>query len=285
MRVGVPLADAGHSLTPVVWDDIRVDWSGFDLVVLRSTWDYHKRYDDFRVWLRHLADNAVRVMNPVQVLMWNAHKQYLLDLQQRGIPIVPTVLLSQGRLVDLKHLLSSNRWSKAVVKPAVAATAYNTWLTEPASAERDQRQLVAMMARGDVLVQPFMQEIVRDGEYSFVFFGGAFSHCFRKQPRAGDYRTQSDYGARYTKFDPPDDWIVQTSQMLSVLARPMLYARVDCIVQGDTLVLMELELIEPNLSLDLDPAAPERFALAIQREATRRVAGDDPRDASRHALR
>ncbi len=268
-----PLTQLGLDAQPVLWDDPRQDWTSYDGVILRSTWDYHTRIAEFDEWLARLAEEDARVWNAIAVLRWNSDKRYLLELGKRDVPIVPTSIISRDRVVDLSHVLRTNGWTKAVVKPTISATAYQTWLTEPATAERDQRQLLAMMMHSDVMVQPFMPEIVREGEYSFVFFAGEFSHCYRKQPRAGDYRTQSDFGATYKRHAASPEWIAQARSILGKLPQPMLYARVDCIAQGATLVLMELELIEPALGLRLAPDAPQMFARAIAQAVRRSLGG------------
>ena len=267
------LAALGVTAEPAVWTDLKLDWSIYDAVIIRSTWDYHLHIADFLQWLGYLVDLGVAVWNMPAVLRWNSDKRYLLELQKRGVNIVPTKLLTRNQLVNLPHVLQSSGWSKAVVKPTISASAHSTWLTEPATAERDQRQLMAMMLHSDVLVQPLMSEVMKDGVYSFVFFAGAYSHCLRKLPRAGDYRTQSEFGGQTRLFAPPDDWISQASAILEQLPLPQLYARVDCIVRDNALMLMELELIEPWLGLGLAPGAPARFAAAIALAARRALEG------------
>jgi len=116
-----------------------------------------------------------------------------------------------------------------------------------------------------VIVQPFLSEIVKDGEYSFVFFEGEYSHCVHKQPRRGDYRTQPEHGGRWRLHAAPKMHVAQARAMLSTLPLSPTYARVDCIVSGDRLLLMELELIEPDLGMTYDAGAAQRFAHAIAR--------------------
>jgi glutathione synthase/RimK-type ligase-like ATP-grasp enzyme len=258
-----PLNTLGFDAQPAAWDDLTVDWGAFDGVVLRSTWDYHRRIVEFDEWLEHLVTAGARVLNPLQALRWNSDKRYLIDLQKRGVPIVPTAVISRDRVADLSYVLRSNGWQRAVVKPAVATAGYQTWLTELTTAERDQRQLLNMMLHSDVLVQPFLTEIARDGEYSFVFFDGVYSHCFCRKPRPGDYRTQAEFGAQASAVIAPDSWRSQATQMLAALPQAMAYARVDAIQRDGQLLLMALELIEPELGLRFDSGAAERFAAAI----------------------
>ncbi|HET8775092.1 MAG TPA: hypothetical protein VFP80_14925, partial [Thermoanaerobaculia bacterium] len=154
------LVRRGVDVRAVVWDDPDAGWRSFDAIVVRSTWDYHKRLDEFRAWLDRME--GLPLWNPPAVLRWNTHKSYLFDLQARGIAIVPTLLVPRGQ--------------GFIVKPAVSATAFRT--------ERHETDC-------DVLVQPFVPEIVTDGELSFVFLGRRFSHAVRKRAASGDFRVQS----------------------------------------------------------------------------------------------
>lgn len=224
----------GADVRAVVWDDRSVEWRAFDAIVIRSTWDYHTRVDEFRAWLD--AMDGLPLWNPAAVVRRNLHKSYLLELQQRGVNIVPTLFVPRGE--------------GFIVKPAVSATAFRT--------ERHQ-------ADADLLVQPFVPEIVSGGELSFIFLGRAFSHAVRKRPATGDFRVQRDFGGTAERFDAPAEWIAQATEIATMLGEEWLYARVDCVVRDGRLMLMELEATEP--SLFLDEAAAERFADAITSRA------------------
>lgn len=224
------LVRRGVEVRAVVWDDPDVDWRAFDAIVIRSTWDYHKRFAEFRAWLDRME--GLPLWNPPAVLRWNTHKSYLLDLQARGIDIVPTLLVPAGQ--------------GFIVKPAVSATAFRT--------ERHETDC-------DVLVQPFVPEVVTDGELSFVFLGRRFSHAVRKRVADGDFRVQSEFGGSAEPFVPAEALIEQASRIAGTLGDAWLYARIDCVVRDGRLLLMELEATEPSLFLDAESA--ERFADAI----------------------
>ncbi len=224
------LVRRGVDVRAVVWDDPGADWRSFDAIVIRSTWDYHKRLDEFRAWLDRM--DGLPLWNPPAVLRWNTHKSYLLDLQARGIAIVPTLLIPRGQ--------------GFIVKPAVSATAFRT--------ERHETDC-------DVLVQPFVPEVVTDGELSFMFLGRRFSHAVRKRVASGDFRVQSEFGGSAEPFTPSPELIEQASHIASMLGEQWLYARIDCVVRDGRLLLMELEATEPSLFLGAESA--ERFADAI----------------------
>lgn len=246
------LQQRGVDAVPAVWDDASVDWTRFDSIVLRSTWDYHKRVDEFRAWLSRMS--TLPLLNRARVVLRNIDKRYLLDFQS----IVPTVVSS-----DVHSVMRERDWPRVVVKPLVSATAWHTevlTLDSPPPAHP-----------GPYLVQPFMEEVVRDGEWSFVFFDRQFSHAVLKRPASGDFRVQNDFGGTAEPCVAPPHLAAQARAFLAQIDGPLLYARVDGIVRDERLLLMELELTEPSLFLDLVPGAAARFADAIEEFSTLRA--------------
>ncbi|HYH08222.1 MAG TPA: hypothetical protein VEK11_14295 [Thermoanaerobaculia bacterium] len=228
----------GHEVAAAVWDDPRVAWESYDAIVIRSTWDYHKRIDEFRKWLASLGDAPL--WNPRTLLERNLHKSYLL-----GMPnAVPTRIVQPGEHVDVT--------SRVVVKPAVSASAYLTTIAE--------RPFVASF---EALVQPFVDEVTTKGEWSLLFAAGEFSHAVLKQAKRGDFRVQQELGGSAVATDPPPALIDDAHAILATIEEPWLYARVDGVERDGRLLLMELEMTEPSLFLELDAEAPRRFARAI----------------------
>ncbi|WP_394843614.1 hypothetical protein LZC95_42015 [Pendulispora brunnea] len=253
----------GAAVEAAVWSDSRVRWRDFDAVALRSTWDYHHRPTEFVAWLQGLAADGVHVCNPVETVLWNMDKRYLLELSAKGVPIVPTRWIEQGENASLDDVLREQGWSNAVVKPAVSVNSFGTFRTSLAEAPKRQLELGRLLEESGVLVQPFVREIVDDGEWSLLFFDGEFSHALVKRPAQNDFRTQSNFGGKHTRTAPSESLVRQGRSVLdAILARPV-YARVDGVVVGGQFQLMELELIEPSLYLDGDVAAAERFAGAL----------------------
>ena len=192
------------------------------------------------------------------------NKIYLRDLAARGVPIPRTAWLEAGTEADLAAVLQQHDFSRAVIKPAISATAYLTFQTTRERAEQDQPHLATILRLSGALVQEFVPEIA-DGEWSLLFFGGQFSHAVLKRPQAGDFRVQTDFGGSYVAATPPPHFIAQAQEILREVDQPLLYARVDGVERGGRLVLIELELIEPALFLGAEAAAPPRFAAAIAR--------------------
>lgn len=251
------LRERGAGTEAVVWSDRAVEWRTFDAVVVRSTWDYHRRIDEFVTWIDRLADEGVPVRNPAAVLRWNVHKSYLAGLAQGGIAVVPTVTLRRPVGPEIQRVMEEQSWVRAVVKPAVSATAHRTYVID-----RDDGDLPLPLA-DEVLLQPFVDEIVTEGEWSLVFIDGEYSHAVLKKPRAGDFRVQSDFGGSAIAMQPPHSLIEDAAAALRFVDRPLLYARVDGVARGDRLLLMELELTEPALFFATNSGAAARMAAAI----------------------
>jgi len=263
-RLLIPaLAARGVHAGAAVWDDPSVDWTTFGAVVIRSCWDYHLKHDVFLAWIDRLERVGVAVFNAPRVIRWNAEKGYLRDLEQRGVQVVPTRWIERGSLASLHDVLHDAGWENAVVKPAISASAHETWRTSLESTARDDARFRTMVDRGRVLVQPFMETVVTIGEWSLVFIDGACSHAMLKRARSGDFRVQSEHGGTAVRGDPGTHVVEQARRALVAAGGDSLYARVDgCVVDGE-FVLMELELIEPLLYLAEHPEAPDRFAAAL----------------------
>jgi glutathione synthase/RimK-type ligase-like ATP-grasp enzyme len=185
-------------------------------------------------------------------------------LQEKGIQIAPTVLVAGAESISAAERRRILGWQKIVVKPAVSATAHNTWLIEGASFPT-AAELARRMQGGSFLVQQFIPEIKTKGEFSFIYLDGAYSHAVLKRPAPGDFRVQKDFGGSAEQVVPPLPLLDQANEIANAVpqVRDSLYCRIDAVEKDGKLVLMELELIEPELFLGLAKGAAERFAAAI----------------------
>jgi hypothetical protein len=261
-----PLADRGFQAEPALWSDPNYSWQDCDAIVIRSCWDYHLRNEEFLRWIASLESTGCNLWNSPAVIRWNADKSYLRSLENNGIPIVSTLWCEPGEPRNLADALRDQGWDKAVVKPRISATAHRTQLVDAKNAESEQALFEELRAGSGVMVQKFMDNIVTDGEWSLMFFGGQFSHAVLKTPKPGDFRVQSDFGGKSVAANPPAPILECARRAVQGLA-PTLYARVDGIfdrVHGQgQFCIMELELIEPALFLTSHPAAADRLADAI----------------------
>lgn len=263
-RALVPaLAAEGVDAEAAVWSDESVLWETFDGVVVRSCWDYHLRLDEFRAWLARLDASRVPVWNSPALILWNSHKSYLLDLAQRGIATVPTTIVPRGHGTDVERIATAEGWNRFVVKPAVSASGFETHSLRLPLEASDRAMLARISTLGDLLLQPFADEVPRDGELSLTFIDGAFSHATIKRAAAGAFLVQTEHGGSVASTSAPQALIDQGAAAINALPQVPLYARVDGIARGDALLLMELELIEPNLFMGFGDGAAHRLATAL----------------------
>lgn len=233
-----------------------MDWSEFDAVLVRTTWDYQEKLPAFLRWVGRVS-RVSRLFNPARTLRWNTNKRYLADLESRGVAIVPTVWLEAGDTVDVAGLVASKGWTRAFLKPQVGATARETLRFDT-----DERGLAAAQAHVDrllphegLMLQPYLASVEEVGELSLLFVEGGLTHAVRKVPVPGDYRVQDDFGA--SDFPVPvgaAEVDLGRSILRAASREPLLYGRVDFMTGPDgSLLLGELELIEPSLFLRHDP--------------------------------
>jgi hypothetical protein len=244
------LATKGTEATWVAWDDPAADWDAFDLVALRSTWDYPTGLDRFRAWVQQVAVTT-GLVNPARLVLGNLHKSYLADL---GPDAVPALVVPRGMTVDLGQL----PWREVVVKPAVALGGAGA-VRRATQADLDALTL-ADEGRVDAVVQPYLPSVERVGEVSVVWVDGEATHAVRK--RQG--------GA--VEPEPLTDTLVAVARrVIDRLPAHPAYARVDLLDAGDRLLVGELELVEPQLWLDHSPRAAERFADCLATHARTRA--------------
>ncbi len=252
----------GARVSFVVWDDPDVEWDRLDHLVVRSCWDYHVKSDAWRRWVDARRTGEARLHNSARLVDWNTDKRYLLELADRGLPVVPTRVLDRWDPAQAARLASAAGWDEVVVKPTISLTSYRTLRLTRDALEANQ---VAADHYGDasVLVQPFRTEIL-EGEWSLVFLGGRYSHSVFKSPAAGDFRVQSDFGGTVAERTAPSGALDAAVAILASVPSTT-YARVDGVMTGEGFQLMELELIDPVLFNGTDELA-ERFARAILAE-------------------
>ena len=262
-----PLAALGWDVDAVPWSRDGVAWTDYDVVVVRSPWDYQDHAPAFFAVLDRIAALGVRLENSPALMRWNGDKRYLRELEQRGLPIPPTRWrdrLGPGDLAGLCAELEAPEW---VIKPVVSANADGAFrLDGPAAAARAE-EVEAYYRDRALMAQPFIPSVVEEGEYSLFYFNGEHSHTICKTPKAGDFRVQEEHGGRIREVDTDARLARAGSAAMACLDEAPLYARAD-FVRGDDpdeFWLMEFELIEPALYLRMSEGAPERFAAAIDR--------------------
>jgi hypothetical protein len=257
------LAELGLDARPCVWDDPKVDWGIPKAAVIRSTWDSHLRRDAFVAWASE-AGQLTRLYNPPDVIRWNTHKAYLRELEARGIPFTPTLWVPRGSTLALGTVMRERDWEAVVLKPVVSAEALKTYRFDRSRLEAAQACLETLAAEDEVMVQPYLTAFETEGERSYIFFDGAFSHAVRRPPGLVDSPRAFQ---KAHVFEPIPAELRLAEDVLAAVGQPLLYARVDVATDNEGRTrLQELEATEPRLFLILDPDAPARLAQAIARK-------------------
>jgi glutathione synthase/RimK-type ligase-like ATP-grasp enzyme len=260
-----PLASQGWRVSTVSWRQAVEPWAAFDAVIIRSTWDY---WNDVPAFLEVLAEinRQTRLANPLSLVHWNLAKTYLRDLAGKGVGIVPTLWLDALHGRSPAQCAERLETDHLVIKPVVGANGQDAFRFSRDEDPVRWSEIAARFPGRACMVQPFMPNVLSEGEYSLFFFSGEFSHAILKVPAAGEFRSQEERGAEVLSVRPEDGLLRRAQQTLAAVTQPPLYARIDMVrnAVGDFDV-MELELIEPSLYLRTDADAPARFAQAIDR--------------------
>ena len=255
------LTGAGYTVDVADWRDAGVDWSAAAVTVIRSPWDYVDHHDEFLTWAEQVS-MVSDLWNPFALLRWNTHKAYLLDLHERGAPVVPTVVLLGGSAASLDGICDAQGWNSVVVKPAVASGGKGARRVNVGDAAA-QAHLDELLEQGDTLVQQFVPAIETEGEWSVVLVDGRVAHVLRKLPAAGDYRVHEEWGGRTERVEPSPGLAELATRVCEVLPAPALYARIDIVALGGQWHVMEVEATEPSLWLHLAPDTTQLLADAI----------------------
>jgi glutathione synthase/RimK-type ligase-like ATP-grasp enzyme len=258
---------AGIVVDEVCWDDESIDWSTYDQVVIRSTWDYHRRYDDFMQWVR--AVSSVSTMNnSLDVISWNTDKHYLAEVAAMGLPVVPTVFIEPGQEDWLEHVRELLTLGDVVVKPAISAGSNDT--ERHSNIDVAQKHITELLsAQRSVMLQPYMADVDVYSETGLVFIDGKFSHAFAKgallaqeKNMSGGLYAEEEIGVR----QPTAEQLLIGERAVKWLTSrfgKLLYARVDLLPTARGPVIIEIELTEPSLYLLLRPDAATELGNAL----------------------
>jgi hypothetical protein len=259
------LRQSGVDAELVAWDDPdSAPPEVFDRLILRSAWNYHLRPAEFSAWVE-AADRLASLSNPAPIVLWNLHKQYLKSLTSAGIPTVPTAWIQQGARAPLRSILEVNGWTDFVIKPAISASSWRTHRFRLAHDEIEQAEsiLETLLSDRDVMVQPYVEGVDRNGEKCVMWIDGEVTHAVRKTPR---FAGEGEFVSGATTVSSSERAIAERSIAVAVVetgVRP-LYARVDLMPDAEEgPMVSELELIEPSLYLVQSAVALDRLVRAI----------------------
>ncbi|MCS6808424.1 MAG: hypothetical protein RML40_07345 [Bacteroidota bacterium] len=266
----------GIEVYPVSWKRVGIDWKEFDMVLIRTPWDYHHAPEAFVSVLEQIEASGTLLHNTLSFVRWNISKTYLRDLAHVGVNVVPTLW------IDACSELAWEAWCEAleseelVIKPVISANADHTYRIHSSNLVQMKPYVQRVLHTHSCMVQPFLSTVLEEGEYSVLYFNGVLSHALLKTPRRGDFRVQEEHGGVLQEVHESVLHEIGVASAAHYVMEKLgylhsgtpLYARVDLVRYSggaaDTeFALMELELIEPSLYLRMNKGAPERFAQAV----------------------
>jgi hypothetical protein len=259
-----PMKKNGWLASEISWRDKSVNWNSFDAVIVRSTWDYQSDPNKFINVLTKINDSSAHLENDFEMMKWNMNKYYLHDLTNKNILTVETIWEMEFNLEKIINYFSLLNTNEIVIKPNISASAENTFRIKSDEITKKSKKLETIFSNRAFMIQPFMSNIISEGEFSLFYFNGQYSHSILKTPKSKDFRVQEEHGGKIVPINPELSLKSDTENILSKLSTTPLYARVDFVrTSSDDFALMELELIEPSLYFNLDEKSPERFVNAF----------------------
>jgi glutathione synthase/RimK-type ligase-like ATP-grasp enzyme len=258
---------AGIAVDEVCWDDESIDWSTYNHVVIRSTWDYHRRYDEFMQWVRSVSSVST-MSNSLDVITWNTDKHYLAEVAEMGLPVVPTVFIEPGHEAWLDQVHELLTQGDVVVKPTISAGSNDT--ERHSNIDAAQKHISELLsAQRSVMLQPYMADVDVESETGLVFIDSKFSHAFAKgallaqeKNMSGGLYAEEEIGVR----QPTAEQLLIGERAVKWLTSrfgKLLYVRVDLLPTAHGPVILEIELTEPSLYLLLHPEAATELANAL----------------------
>ena len=247
------------------WDNPSYEWQQTKSVLFRTVWDYFERFDEFWDWLEQVKTKT-RLINSYELIKWNIDKHYLRDLKNNGIQVVPTYFADRENNISLQEIANLNDWKHIVIKPAISASAFNTYKITNDEIEQKEQLFHELLQTHDMLVQPFFPTISELGEASLMVFGGKFTHAILKKAKAGDFRVQDDFGGTVHDYKPTEEEIKFAEKVFQSCTSLPIYGRVDIVWDSNKhIYLSELEIIEPELWIRNRPESANKIAEAVNK--------------------
>lgn len=259
-----PLNKLGWSVEKISWRKANVDWNKFNAVIVRSTWDYQTDHLKFLKVLEEIDQSNAHLENSLSILKWNMNKLYLRDLEQKEIPVPPTIWEKHFAAEESEKYFDLLNTDEIIIKPNISGNADDTFRLKRYDLKKFLPELKYFFNNREFMVQSFMSNIIDEGEYSLFNFGGQFSHAILKKPKEKDFRVQEEHGGILKSINPSEHLLETAKTILDKIEPHPLYARIDLVrIEGNQFALMELELIEPSLYFNMDSESPDRFANAF----------------------
>ena len=263
-----PMKNIGWIAEEVSWRNENVNWSDYDSVIVRSTWDYQNDSEKF-IGVLEKINSVSHLENDLDLMKWNMNKNYLFDLEQNGVKIVDTIWERKFNRNLAHEYFEKLDTDEIIIKPNISANADNTFRLTREKLDKNLGQLEKIFTAREFMVQPFLNSIIEEGEYSLFFFNGKFSHSVLKKPKENDFRVQEEHGGDIQPFKVSSKLILIAENIIKKLSTIPLYGRVDLVrTKENEFALIELELIEPSLYLNKDDQSPAKFVKAFEERIT-----------------
>lgn len=259
-----PMEELGWTIDALSWRRDDVEWDRFDAVYIGTPWDYPEYPHHFMQVMEAIDRSNAVLVNDFKLVSWAMPKTYLRDLEQRGVAIVPSLWPGRMGTEVIVEAFEQFAVDSLIVKPVISTNATDTYLLDRKNLSQLAPRVVDTFAMRPCMLQPFINTIHDDGEYSLFYFNRRFSHAIQKIPQRGDYRVQEEHGAEIKSVRPEPALRNAADELLQLVDPEPMYARVDFVRGPDgRFLLMELELVEPSMYLRMDENAPRRFAEAF----------------------
>ena len=250
----------GLSVTRVAWESEDFDWSSARIALVRSTWNYAFEVEAFMKWFKEVQTKT-QIVNIPEIIEWNMDKHYLKDLADKGIHIPPTIYAHKGDDISLKAFFEKGGWEEAVIKPTISAGAKHTYRINAENISEYSEIWEEVIAQEDMIIQPFLQNVMDRGEVSLMVMNGKYTHAILKIAKLGDFRVQDNWGGTVHHYNPTPEEMAFAEQAVAACDPAPQYARIDVAYDNDQKVtLIELELFEPELWFRFKPEAADELA-------------------------
>lgn len=265
-----PFREKGWQAQMVSWRNKNANWNDFHAVIIRSTWDYQSDPNNFIRTLEDITNSTAHLENNMNIVKWNIRKTYLIELERMGVQIVPSLCDEKLTYEKLKSYFDYFDTDEIIIKPIIGACAQNAFRLQKQNIESNFHLIISTFNNSNYLVQPFIKNIISEGEYSLFFFGELYSHTIIKTPKQNDFRVQEEHGGILKLIRPKQEMIDQANEIRKLINPKPLYSRIDFVrTNENNFALMELELIEPSLYFNMDQNAPARFANVFNSSMTK----------------
>jgi glutathione synthase/RimK-type ligase-like ATP-grasp enzyme len=266
------MAEQGWRVECVSWRDPGHDWGQYDAVYICTPWDYPDDPQLFITTLEAIEQSTAKLINPMSLVRWSLAKTYLRELAERGGAVVPSLWIGEFDAAQVQGWFDRLGAAKVIIKPEIGTNSQHQFVLSNPVRGDTLDELREVYRDRPFFVQPFINNVQREGEYSLFFFGGEYSHAILKIPRQGDFRSQEEHGAEIVPIDATPEQVAAAERLLSLVDPQPAYVRVDLVRDdSDNYLLMELELIEPSLYLRMDAGSASRFARAFDQAASHGV--------------